>query len=72
MSTIFPIDNEVNKVIDNIWNIDREIRETIYQEPKHYNFDFDYTKDDWKQLVKEYEPYFEQNENSDSNSLDPR
>ena len=61
--SIFPIENKVNKVIDNIWNIDREICEFIYQEPKQYNFDFDYMKDDWKRLVKEYEPYFEQNEN---------
>ena len=62
-STIFPIENQVNKVIDSIWNIDREICEFIYQEPKQYDIDFDYKKDDWKRLVKEYEPYFEQNEN---------
>ena len=57
------IENQVNKVIDDIWNIDHEICEFIYQEPKQYDFDFDYKKDDWKRLVKEYEPYFEKNEN---------
>ena len=62
-STIFPIENQVNKVMDSIWNIDREICEFIYQEPKHYVFGFNCRKDDWKRLVKEYEPYFEQNEN---------
>ena len=62
-STIFPIENQVNKVIDNIWKIDREICEFIYQEPKYYNFDFDYKKDDWKKLVEKYEPHFLKNEN---------
>jgi hypothetical protein len=59
-STIFLIENQVNKVIDSIWNIDREIWEFIYQEPKHYDFDFDYKKDGWKQLITEFEPYFEE------------
>lgn len=53
--SIFKIDNHVNKVINNIWNLDNEICEFVYQEPKYYNFDFDYKKDDWKKLVEEYE-----------------
>ena len=61
--SIFPIEDQVNKVIYNIWNIDGEIREFIYQEPKQYKFDFDYKKDDWKHLVKKYEPHFEPNKN---------
>ena len=62
-STIFTIENQVNKVIDSIWKMDHEICEFIYQEPQYYNFDFDYMKDDWKKLIEKYEPYFEQNEN---------
>jgi len=62
-STIFPIENQVNIVIDSVWKIDREICEFIYQEPKHYDFDFDCRKDDWKKLIEKYEPYFDQNEN---------
>jgi hypothetical protein len=57
------VKDQVNRVIDDIWNIDKEICEFVYQEPLIYNFDFDYKKDGWKQLVKKYEPYFEQNEN---------
>ena len=61
--SIFAIENQVNKVIDSIWNIDREICEFIYQEPKQlYDFNFDYKKDNWKQLVEKYEPYFENDE----------
>ena len=30
----YKVDNQVNKVIDDIWNIDNEICEFIYQEPR--------------------------------------
>lgn len=34
----------------------------IYQESKIYDFDFDYKKENWKQLVEKYEPHFEKDE----------
>jgi hypothetical protein len=57
------IEDQVNRVIDDIWNIDNEIREFVYQEPMIYNFDFDHKKDNWKQLLEKYEPHFEKDIN---------
>ncbi len=56
------VEDQVNRVIDDIWNIDNEIREFVYQEPLAHRFDFVHKKDNWKQLVEKYEPYFENDE----------
>lgn len=55
-------EEQVNRVIDDMWNMDKEISEFIYQESKIYDFDFDYKKENWKQLVEKYEPHFEKDE----------
>lgn len=52
----------MNRVIDDMWNMDKEISEFIYQESKIYDFDFDYKKENWKLLVEKYEPHFEKDE----------
>lgn len=56
------VEEQVNRVIDDMWNMDKEISEFISQESKIYDFDFEYKKENQKQLVEKYEPHFEKDE----------
>lgn len=39
------VEEQVNRVIDDMWNMDKEISEFISQESKIYDFDFEYKKE---------------------------
>jgi hypothetical protein len=42
---------EIDNVLDSLWSIDKDFRQTSFPEPLIYKWDFDYEKDNWKKLL---------------------
>ncbi len=51
---------EIDQVLDSLWDIHKDFRQLSFPEPKIYNWDFDYEKDDWKKLLDIQSKYPEQ------------
>jgi hypothetical protein len=52
MSKKFGLFNETEPVLDDLWQINKEVQEDAYPEPRLFSWgDFEYYKDDWKKLL---------------------
>jgi len=49
---------EVDKIINDIWNINRDLCEIVYIEPKNYDFEYDFKKSGYKEFLKKYRPFW--------------
>jgi hypothetical protein len=56
----FKMKKEIESVIDSLWNINKDIRNSIYREPKTYGFKLD-KSDDWRKLLQLCKYNIEQN-----------
>jgi hypothetical protein len=49
----FGLDKEMDPILDDLWNINKEVQEYAYPEPRLFFWeDFDYRKHDWRKLLE--------------------
>jgi hypothetical protein len=46
------MENEINDVLDSMWNINNDFKQLAYPEPGLYRWKFDYGVDGWKKLIE--------------------
>lgn len=48
----FGMQREIEPVIDSLWDIDQEIQQLVYKEPKLFGFNFNFKIEDWRKLLE--------------------
>ncbi|HEU4822293.1 MAG TPA: hypothetical protein VFS97_02605 [Nitrososphaeraceae archaeon] len=49
--TKYGMQQDIEAVIDSLWNMDKDIQQYIYKEPKALHFRFKYGVDGWRDLL---------------------
>jgi hypothetical protein len=49
----FGLENEINGVLDDLWDINKDVQQYAYPEPRLFFWDgFEYGKDGWRKLME--------------------